>query len=149
VQDFRPVHCGDEVSDDAVRRIYRGLLEKDLPKVEWTHGAHLCAGTMMVRTLGLQGAEATMPGAIRAYNEAVGGVNSDSEGYHHTITLFYLRVLNKFLEGRLASPVGALASAVLQAPIAARDYPLSFYTRDRLFSVEARKAWAPPDLQEI
>ena len=144
-----PIHPGETVTDDAVIRVYAGLLQKTLPKDEWTHGAHLCAGTMILREVGLEAAEATMPDAIRHYNEAVGGENTDSEGYHHTITLFYLRVLNKNLAGRWFESVGALATFVLNGSIADRAYPLRYYSKDLLFSVKARRGWVSPDLQAL
>ena len=38
-----------------------------------------------------------LPDLIRRYNESVGGVNSDSEGYHETITRVFLAGVRLFL----------------------------------------------------
>ena len=87
-----------------------------------------------------------MPGVIRAYNESIGSQNTDNAGYHHTITLFYLRALGQFLEGRFGENIGALASAVLNSPTADRAFPLKFYSKGVLFSVAARRDWVAPDI---
>ena len=53
-----------------------------------------------------------LPGIIRSYNESVGGVNSDSEGYHETITRVFLRGVRLFLaEANLEEPLHALVNA--------------------------------------
>ena len=38
-----------------------------------------------------------LPDIIRRYNESVGGVNSDTEGYHETITRVFLHGVRLFL----------------------------------------------------
>jgi hypothetical protein len=65
------------VSDDEVVVIGCGLTARTLPKSQWTHSAHFAALRLMDH--GPNGdAENTLPGLIRAYNEATGTVNSDS-----------------------------------------------------------------------
>lgn len=142
-----PIHPGDKVSDSDVARIVNGLRARDLPKSEWTHGAHLCAGTGLLHEGGLARAEAEMPDIIRRYNEVTGVPNTDEEGYHHTITLFYLRAIDGFLSGRWEEPVGVCASDLLASPLADRAFPLRFYSKALLFSVAARRGWIAPDLE--
>lgn len=143
---YNPVHVGDAVSVACVNRIYHGLTDKTLPKSHWTHGAHLCAGTAILKDVGLDLAEKTMPDIIRAYNVAQGGQNTDEEGYHHTMTLFYLREIDACLKEWWDFDLGTLATRVLAAPLADKSYPLKFYSKSRLFSVRARKEWIDPDL---
>jgi len=140
------IHPGDSVSDAHVQYIYAGLRAANLPKPEWTHGAHLCAGIAILADRGLSQAEAIMPDLIRRYNDACGVINSDSEGYHHTLTLFYLRTLDQHITGRYSEPLGALATEVLASPIADRAYPLERYSRAHLFSTQARRHWVDGDL---
>ncbi len=149
-----PVHHAADVTPDAVSRIYAGLVNRTLPQAEWTHEAHLVAATVLLRAEGLAGAEAQMPGMIQRYNVAVGGSNTDSGGYHHTITLFYLRAIHHVLrEGGLLSPIRVddvtACRAVLDAALADRDAPLAHYSAELLFSVAARRAWMEPDLAPL
>lgn len=132
-----------------VARIAAGVADATLPKTEWTHAAHLVAATVLLRAEGLSRAEAVMPDRIRRYNEATGVANTDQDGYHHTVTLFYVRALSAFLEaeGLAGADVDDATACriVLAAPIAERAYPLRRYTRERLFSVAARRGWVAPD----
>lgn len=141
-----PIRAGDRVTDAMVARIFSGVRERTLPKPEWTHPAHLVFAIALIAHEGLAGAEAAAPGLIRAYNESVGGVNDDAQGYHHTITLFFLRAIDDFLAPTAAEGLGARATTLLASTLAAPDYPLRFYSRERLFSVAARRDWLAPDL---
>jgi len=94
--------------------------------------------------------DAELPGIIRRYNESVGGVNSDSEGYHETITRVFLHGVRLFLaEANPRKPLHELVNELLRSPMGRRDWPLRFYTPQRLFSVEARRKFIPPDLAAL
>lgn len=140
-----PLRAGDVVTDEAARRILGGVERRTLPRPEWTHQAHLVFATALLDREGLAGAEASAPGLIRAYNESAGGVNDDTQGYHHTITLLFLRRVEAFLAPYRDEPIGVRATRVLASTLALSDYPLRFYSRERLFSVEARRSWIEPD----
>ena len=43
-------------------------------------------------------------------------------------------------------PIDDLVNALLESPIGRRDWPLRFWSRARLMSVEARRGWVEPDL---
>lgn len=141
-----PLRAGDVVTNANLARIVNGLRDRSLPKIEWTHQAHLIAGATLVDELGLDETEATMPSMIRTYNEAVGGKNTDSEGYHHTLTLFFLRRIQTYLANAPKAPLHERITQLLVSPMAQSDYPLKYYTRELLFSVEARRGWVEPDL---
>ena len=134
-------------SDEAVARVGEGLLSRTLPRPEWTHEAHLAATTYLVLRHPEIDLDVELPGIIRRYNESVGGVNSDSEGYHDTITRAYLHGIRLFLsEADSGEPIHELVNDLLHSPMGKRDWPLRFWSRDRLFSVEARRGFVPPDL---
>ena len=134
-------------SEEAVARVGEGLLTRTLPKAEWTHEAHLAATTYLLLEHPEIDLDAALPGLIRAYNESVGGVNSDSEGYHDTITRAYLHGIRLFLsEADRAAPINDLVNDLLHSPMGQRDWPLRFWSKERLMSVEARRGWVKPDL---
>jgi hypothetical protein len=118
-----------------------------LPREDWTHEAHLAATTYLLTRRPDVDLDARLPDIIRSYNESVGGVNSDTEGYHETITRVSMHGVRLFLaEADLKEPLHELVNELLLSPMGRRDWPFRFYNRDRLFSVEARKAMIPPDL---
>jgi hypothetical protein len=141
-----PIRAGAAVSDGDVRRIYDGVVARALPRPEWTHPAHLVFATALLAARGLVAAERDAPALIRAYNESVGGVNDDAQGYHHTITLFFLRQIDVYLAPYREEAPGARATRLLASPLATPDFPLRSYTKERLLSVEARRYWIEPDL---
>jgi hypothetical protein len=138
------------LTDDAVAHVGEGLLARALSREEWTHEAHLAATTWLVLRHPEINLDADLPGIISRYNESVGGVNSDTEGYHDTITKAYLYGIRLFLEeADLERPVHELVNELLMSPMGRRDWPLRFWSKERLMSVEARRGFVEPDLRPM
>ncbi|TIX51793.1 hypothetical protein [Alteraurantiacibacter aquimixticola] len=133
-------------SDEAVRRVASGLLDRSLPKEEWTHEAHLAACTCLLAEHPDFEPERDLPGTIARYNKSKGGVNDATQGYHETITQFSIAAVRAHLaqdgEGRLVDRVNRL----LASERGRRDYPLRFYSKALLFSPEARLGQVEPDV---
>ena len=137
-------------SDAEIIHIGEGLIARTLPRPEWTHEAHLATTTYLLTRHPDIAIDRELPGFIRRYNESVGGVNSDSEGYHETITRVFLHGVRLFLaEANAKEPLYELVNELLLSPMGRRDWPLRFYTRERLFSVEARRTFVPPDIAAL
>ncbi|WP_374528242.1 hypothetical protein [Novosphingobium sp.] len=136
-------------SAGAIRHVGEGLLARSLPKAEWTHEAHLAACAWLILERADIVPERDLPDIIRAYNLAVGGVNDDTQGYHETLTQLYVIGVRRFLEGCTAEGLLAKVNALLASEVAPRDWPLHMYSRERLFSVDARRGWVEPDLSAI
>ena len=138
------------LSDDAVAHIGEGLIARTLPREEWTHEAHLAATTYLTLRQPEIDLDAELPGIIRRYNESVGGVNDDTQGYHETITRVFLHGVRLFLaEADLDEPLHELVNELLLSPMGRRDWPLRFYSAERLFSVDARRKFVSPDLAAL
>ena len=138
------------LSEEAVAHVGEGLLSRTLPREEWTHEAHLAATTYLVLKHPEIDLDAELRGIISRYNESVGGTNSDTEGYHDTITHAYLRGIRLFLEeADVARPIHELVNELLMSPMGRRDWPLRFWSKDRLMSVEARRGYVEPDLRAM
>jgi hypothetical protein len=136
--------------DEAVRRIGAGLLACTLARPEWTHEAHLAAALWLIVERPDIAPERELPALIRHFNESVGGVNDDSQGYHETITRVFLAGIRLYLARIPADlPLAAKVNGLLRAPEGRRDWPLSFYSRQCLLSVPARLGWVEPDLRPL
>jgi hypothetical protein len=130
--------------------IGEGLLERTLPREEVTHEAHLAATTWLLLKRPDIDIDKQLPDIIRRYNESVGGANSDAEGYHETITRVFLRGVRLFLaEADSREPLYELVNELLMSPMGRRDWPLRYYSPQRLFSVEARRNFIRPDIASI
>lgn len=136
--------------DAAIARIGAGLLNRTLPRADWTHEAHLAACVWLIRERPDIDLDARIADIISGYNAAAGGVNDDRNGYHDTITRVYLVAARAHLAARPADePLFASVNALLASDAGSRDFALRFYSRDRLMSVEARRGFVEPDLATI
>jgi len=131
--------------DEAIRRIGRRLLDRSLPKEEWTHEAHLAACLWILTERPDIIPDRDMRAIISGYNVAVGGVNDDYSGYHETITHSFIAGVRRWLARTNATSLLDRVNGLLEQPEGQRDWPLRSYSRERLFSVEARRARIDPD----
>ena len=137
-------------SDAEIANLGEGMVARTLPRPEWTHEAHLAATTYLLLRRPDIDLDNKLPGLIRRYNESVGGVNSDTEGYHETITRVFLHGVRLFLaEADTSEPLHVLVNKLLLSPMGRRDWPLRFYSRERLFSVEARREFVTPNIAAL
>jgi len=136
--------------DAAVRHVGEGLVGCALRREEWTHEAHLAATCWLILERPDILPERELPDLIRRFNESVGGVNSDSEGYHETITQCFIRAVRLYLARTdPALPLVEKVNGLLASEEGRREWPNCFYDPKTLFSVEARRAWVEPDLGEM
>ncbi len=132
-------------TDADIDRIAYGVTERTLPKAEWTHAAHFAAALWLLRHS--DNVPLIMPGLIRAYNESVGTQNTDTTGYHETITQASLRAARHVLDGfSRDTPLSAVLAALMASDFGRPDWLLAYWSRERLFTPEARRGWIEPDL---
>lgn len=137
-------------TDPEIARLTLAMLACDLPKTQWTHRAHFAAALWIIRHRPDITPERDMPDRIRAYNASVGGVNSDTAGYHETITQASLRAARSVLADHPAeTPVAVVLDDLMSREFGRSDWLLTYWTRDRLFSVAARREWMAPDVRAL
>ena len=136
-------------TDGEVRRIGEGLIACALVREDWTHEAHLAACLYLVSERPDIVPERDLPGLIRRFNESVGGVNDASQGYHETITQAFIRAVRVACARMPDLPLADRVNTLLLSDEGHRDWPLRFYSRERLFSAEARLSRVEPDLRPL
>lgn len=141
---FRPF-----ADDASVRHVGEGLLDRTLPRAEWTHEAHLAACLYLLSERPDIDVDADIATIIATYNVAAGGVNDDMQGYHDTITRTFVAGVRLFLRDAPGGGLADRANALLASPIGQRSWPLRFYSAKRLMSVEARRDFVSPDLASL
>jgi len=100
----------------------------------WTHAAHFAATLWLLRCRPEIELSQEMPGFIRGYNEATGGANTDTSGYHETITQASIRAARFFLSEARPQPLFVTCNALLDSRLGQPDWLLEYWTRPRLFS---------------
>ena len=126
--------------------LIEAFLDCSLPKADWTHQAHLRVGLWHVHQLGPDAALVRLRDGIRRLNESHGTANTDTGGYHETITRLYVLVMDRFLTAadRSRSLDDLTVDYIARYPTS--DLPLRYYSRGRLYSLQARRDWIEPDL---
>lgn len=136
--------------DRAVYEIGRGLIDCSLTRAQWTHAAHVAAALYLLRDRPDVLPERDMPDMIRRFNLASGGANSDSEGYHETITQAWLRAGRAALqEADTSQGLAETVNRMLAGPYGGREWLLRHWSREVLFSPHARRGWVEPDLSPL
>ena len=120
-----------------------------LPKERWTHGAHLLTGACYVHGLGREAALERMRVCVRRYNESVGGKNTETSGYHETITAMWIRLLDGLLRESPAMERAAFARLAVERFVGEKDIFRRYYDFDVVGSVEARREWVAPTLETL
>ena len=133
-------------SDAEIIRIGEGFLDLSLPETEWTHGAHWAAAFWLILTRPEINPERDMPDMIRRFNEAKGGKNTDTAGYHETITQASLIVARGHIAAQTDEPpLHELCNRLYASRLGKSDWLLEHWSKDVLFSPKARKEWVAPD----
>ncbi|MBA3240067.1 MAG: hypothetical protein H0T60_02430 [Acidobacteria bacterium] len=132
-----------------ILEVVRDFEAGTLPRAHWTHAAHLTVALWYALQFDWPEAVTRVRRGIKLYNEAHGISTTPTSGYHETLTLFWLRHVRAFLEGDFneGRSLVALANDLVRG--AGIGLPLTFYSRELLFSPEARAFWVEPDLKTL
>lgn len=136
-------------SDDEIASIAHGLIHRTLPRERWTHAAHFAAALWFLCHYSFEDALRFIRDSIRSYNEASGVANTETSGYHETITEASLRAAAHFRYIGRDAPLHAVCNELLASPFGKSDWILRHWTKERLFTPDARKRWVDPDLSAL
>ena len=109
---------------------------------DFHHASHLhVAWVYLTESSSVQQAARKMRNTLRRFTASAG----KPEKYHETITLFWLHLLSR---AHAASRAERLEDIVHAHPqLLEKNFPLAYYSTERLFSDEARTSWVEPDLK--
>ena len=136
-----------------IAALVRGFESCTLPFARWTHEAHLTVALWFLAHHDPDEATERIRHGIQRYNLANGVIQTPQRGYHETITRLYIWAVGRYLAERRAEPsppaLLVLTNDLLASPYGERAFPLTYYTRERLMSWEARTGWVEPDLRAL
>lgn len=119
-----------------------------IPLEEWTHRAHLRIAWTYLRRHGLLGATGRMRAGILRFNASKGIEDGLDHGYHETLTVAWLRILDAMMRAHGAE---ADATAFLEKHPQLHSKALLrlYYSRDRILSWDAKGRFVEPDLAPL
>lgn len=122
----------------------RALERGEIPKERFHHASHLHVAWVYLTESSSTGEAANkMRDTLRRFAAAAG----KPEKYHETITLFWVHLLAR---EQAVSRVKRLEEVVYANPqLLEKNFPLAYYSAERLFSDEARASWIEPDLKAL
>jgi hypothetical protein len=116
-----------------------------LPKVQWSHAAHVAVCTFYTARFGPDEALRRMQQGIPVYNAAVGGQNTEDSGYHETLTCLWAQIIRDALAGGEFPTPFAAVEAMVQRFGEQHKLHEAYYSYDVVASRQARREWVAPD----
>ncbi len=111
---------------------------------EWKHAEHLTVAMHYALNHDYTIAYDKMKSGIFKLLNAF-GVDLDVEmPYHETLTVFWLKNVFDYVNANQGKSSIEIANEIIEK--FDKDYPLRFYSRERLFSIEARNGFVEADL---
>jgi len=133
---------------EEIENLIREFEACTLPREKWTHHAHLTMALVYLKHYPVSDATEQIRSGIQRLNGAHGVKMTKDHGYHETITLFYIWAVGKYLQSADSkNSLVELANGLINSSYAEKNFPLEFYSRERLMSWEARSGWLEPDLK--
>lgn len=137
-------------SEAALAEFLKAFEEGTYPIKQWTHESHIIMAACYLTGLSEEAATPVIREGIKHYNLSQGGQNTDTSGYHETLTIFWIRIVAAFLDSLPSDlsrldKVRACANKFGSVSGLFRDY----WSYDLLQSQEARKEWREPDVRPL
>jgi hypothetical protein len=129
---------------DLVEKFESATIGRD----EWRHAEHLTVALYYLSHCDFDTATSKMRDGI--FNLLTNGFSVDlakEMPYHETLTVFWMRTLEDYLKNKNGSSIASKANDVVERYD--KNYPLRFYSREFLFSDEARAEFVAPDLKTL
>jgi hypothetical protein len=110
----------------------------------WRHAEHLIMAMHYALHNDFDQTLNKMRNGILKLNDFHGVVTTSERGYHETLTVIWTRAVFDYVKANKNKELVELANEIIET--FDKNYPLKFYSRERLFSVEARYRFVEADL---
>lgn len=128
---------------DADHLLRRHFEEKSLPNGAFRHREHVRLTWIYLTA---EPADRVAARLCRSLLELTTG-HGVADRFHYTLTVAWVRLIEF---ERRSHPDSSFDDLVAACPhLLNKDAPLSYYSRDRLYSETARRGWVEPDLRPL
>lgn len=137
------------MTEQEINQLVKQFSDKSLPKAAWTHEAHLVIALWHNWYFDFETAFEQVKAKIITYNESVGTKNTNTAGYHESLTRFWMILTKNYLLENKPQTLELACNDFFKNRDALKTIPLKYYSKELLFSIKARKEWVNGDLQTI
>lgn len=124
--------------------VVRGFETGTISRTDWNHAGHLTVALYYLTHHDFDAAYAKMRDGIFNLLKAFEIDLSKEMPYHETLTVFWLKTVGDFRKTKNGCSIIKICNELTEK--FDKDFPLKFYTRERLFSDEARAKFITGDL---
>ena len=134
-------------TESEIAEIVRTFEDATIPRDKWKHAEHLTVALHYLSLYEIEVATTKMREGILKLLGALGVNLSKEMPYHETMTVFWMRTVADFNSSKNGTSLLDKANELVAKYD--KDYPLRFYSREYLFSDEARARFVESDLQKF
>ena len=135
--------------DKEIEALVTAFEDASIARGVWKHAEHLTVALFYMNKLGDLDA-ATDAMRVGIFNLLTTGFKVDltvEMPYHETLTVFWMRTVDEFSRSTNGTTLHEKANILIET--FDKDYPLKFYTREYLFSDDARARFVEPDVPSV
>ena len=133
--------------ENEIAKVVRTFEDATISRDDWTHAEHLTMALHYLCLHNIETATDKMRTGIFKLLKAFEVDLTKEMPYHETLTIFWMRTVADFNASKNGTSLFDKANELVAAYD--KDYPMKFYTREYLFSDEARAKFVESDLKQI
>lgn len=127
-----------------IAEVVRGFEDATISRDKWKHAEHLTVALHYLTLYDIETATEKMRSGIFKLLGAFGVDLTKEMPYHETLTVFWMRTVAGFDASKNGASLLDRANELVNT--FDKDYPLRFYSREHLFSDEARAKFVEGDI---
>ena len=131
-------------SEKEIKKIVRDFENASISREDWRHAEHLTVALCYLQDNDFEAALTKMRGGIFNLLKAFDIDLKKEMPYHETLTVFWLKAVENFKNSEGERSILEVCNELIEK--FDKDYPLRFYTRELLFSEQARNEFVEPNL---
>lgn len=132
-------------NEEEISEIVKAFEDATISREKWKHAEHLTVALHYLCIHDIETATVKMrTGILKLLTSGFGLDLSKEMPYHETLTIFWMRTVADFNASKNGTSLLDKANELVATYD--KDYPLKFYSRDYLFSDEARVRFVNGDL---
>jgi len=131
-------------SENEILSVVESFESGTISRDDWRHAEHLTVALVYLSNAEFDAAYAKMRSGIFNLLESFGVDLTKEMPYHETMTIFWMKAVEDYKKSNENGSMLEICNELIEK--LDKDYPLRFYSRELLFSDEARAKFVEADL---